>query len=441
MAGILIRHADVITLDETGRVLRDADVAIAGEFIVGIGGAPADFTPDEVVDARGHILMPAFCNAHTHSALSLLRAFGADLPLDRWLNERIWPREPALTGDDVYWGAALAAVEMIRSGTAAFADHYFYMDRVAQVVSESGLRASLAWCAFGGPEGEIGADLPAIARFAEEWQGAAGGRIHTLLGPHSPYACSPMFLARTAAVAARLGVGIHIHVAESADQDALSRETHGVSPIKLLDQNGVFDVPVLAVHAAALSAADIEILAVREATVVQCPSAYMRAGMPLAPVSRLLQAGVRVALGTESAALGGRLDMLREARQALLLHRHADGNANTLPGDQALRLATRAGAEALGFYAGGEIAPGRYADLLLLDGRAAHLQPQHDPVAAVLYAASGSDVTDMLVAGRWLMRARTLLTLDENRILYEATRRGLALASAAAPAVLSRGPV
>ncbi len=441
MAGILIRHADIITLDENERVLRDADVAIAGELIAGVGDVPAGFVPDEVIDARGHILMPAFCNAHTHSALALLRAYGAELPLDRWLNERIWPREPALTGDDVYWGAALAAVEMIRSGTAAFADHYFYMDRVAQVVSESGLRASLAWCAFGGPEGEIGADLPAIARFAEEWQGAAGGRIRTLLGPHSPYACSPMFLARTAAVAARLGVGIHIHVAESADQDALSRAVHGVSPVKLLDQNGVFDVPVLAVHAAVLSEADVEILAVREATVVQCPSAYMRAGMQLAPVPRLLAAGVHVALGTESAALGGRLDMLREARQALLLHRHSNGNVNVLAGDQPLRLATQAGAQALGFYPGGQITPGCYADLILLDGRAAHLLPQHDPVATVLYAADGSDVTDLLVAGHWLMRRRTLLTLDEERIVYEAERRGLALAGVDAPGVLSRGPV
>jgi 5-methylthioadenosine/S-adenosylhomocysteine deaminase len=441
MAGILIRHVAVITLDEGGRVLHDADVAIAGEFIAGVGAAPADFAPDEVIDARGYILMPAFCNAHTHSALSLLRGYGADLPLDRWLNEHIWPLESALTGDDVYWGAALAAVEMIRSGTAAFADHYFHMERVAQVVTESGLRASLAWCAFGGPEGEIGADLPAIARFAEEWQGAAGGRIRTLLGPHSPYACSPMFLARTAAVATRLGVGIHIHVAESADQDALSRAAHGVSPIKLLDQNGVFDVPVLAVHAATLSEADVEILAVRQATVVQCPSAYMRAGMPLAPVPRLLEAGVRVALGTESAALGGRLDMLREARQALLVHRHTNGNTTALPGDQALRLATQAGAQALGFYPSGEIAPGRYADLILLDGQAAHLLPQHDPVATILHAADGSDVTDLLVAGRWLMRGRTLLTLDEERILHEAGRRGLALASAPVPAVLSRGPV
>ncbi len=441
MAKILIRHADIITLDEAGRVLRAADVAIVDEFIVAVGEAPADFAPDEVIDARGRILMPAFYNAHTHSALALLRGLGGDLSLDRWLNERIWPRESVLTGDDVYWGAALAAVEMIRSGTAAFADHYFYMDRVAQVVSESGLRASLAWCTFGGPEGEIGADLPAVARFVEEWQGAAGGRIRTLLGPHSPYTCSPMFLARTAAVAARLGAGIHIHVAESADQDALSQTIHGVSPVKLLDQNGVFDVPVLAVHAAALSPTDIEILAARQVTVVQCPSAYMRAGMPFAPVSRLLDAGVRVALGTESAALGGRLDMLREARQALLLHRYVSGDATTLPGDQALRLATQAGAQALDFFAGGAIAPGRYADLILLDGRAAHLQPQHDLVATILFAASGDDVTDLLVAGRWLMRDRALLTLDEERILYEATRRGLALAAAAAPAALSRGPV
>lgn len=437
----LIRHADIITLDAGGRVLRDADVAISDGLIVGVGKLPADFVADEIIDAAGHILMPAFYNAHTHAALALLRGRGADLPLDRWLNERIWPLESRLTGDDVYWGTALAAVEMIRAGIAAFADHYFYMDRVAQVVLESGLRGNLAWCAYGGPEGEIGADIAGIARFVEEWQGAGDGRIRTQLGPHSTYACTPMFLARTAAVAARLGVGIHIHVSESVDQDELSRATHGVSPIKLLDQNGVFDVPVLAVHAATLSAADIEILAVREATVVQCPTAYLRAGMPLAPVPRLLGVGVQVALGTESAALSGRLDMLAEARQAALFHKHAARDAGTLAGDAALRLATQAGAQALGFPLSGQIAVGRCADLILLDGRAPHLQPQHDLVANVLYAGQAGDVTDLMVGGRWLMRGRVLLTLDEERIAYEATRRGFALAAEPAPPYLSRGPV
>jgi 5-methylthioadenosine/S-adenosylhomocysteine deaminase len=441
MAGILIRHADIITLDGQRRILRDADLAIVNGVIVRVGDAAEGFGADETVDATGHILMPGFYNAHTHAALSLLRGYVSDMPLDRWLNERIWPVEPLLTGDDVYWGASLAAAEMIRAGVVGFADHYFYMGRVAEVVAECGMRASLAWCAFGGEDGEIGADLAGIARFVEEWKDAADGRIHTMLGPHSPYTCEPVFLARTAAVAARLGVGIHIHVSETADQVELTRSLHGITPVELLELNGVFDVPVLAVHASELSRTDIGILAAHRATVVQCPMAYMKLGMPLAPVALLTEAGVPVALGTESAAGRGALDMLSEARQAALLRKFVGRDASLMPGDSALRAATQVGARALGFGQSGEIAVGRRADLILIDATGPHMRPQHDLVANVLYSAQPGDVTDVMVDGRWLMRKRSLLTLDEECIMAEAERRGMALLSRPAPALLSRGPV
>jgi 5-methylthioadenosine/S-adenosylhomocysteine deaminase len=441
MAGILIRHADIITLDAQRRVLRDADVAISGSVIVGVGELPVGFAADEVVDATGRILMPGFYNAHTHSALSLLRGHGSDMPLDRWLNERIWPVEPNLTADDVFWGASLAAAEMIRAGVVGFGDHYFYMDRVAQVVLESGMRANLAWCAFGSEDGEVGTDLAGIARFVEQWKEGGNGRLHTMLGPHSPYACPPVFLARTAAVAARLGVGIHIHVSESAEQVDLARSIHGISPVELLELNGVFDVPVLAVHAIALSQTDIEILAAHNATVVQCPVAYMKLGMQLAPVTALTGAGVAVALGTESAAGKGSLDMLSEARELAIVHKYAGGDASLFAGDSALRAATQASARALGFGQSGEISVGRWADLILVDSTMPHMRPRHDLVANMLYSAQPADVTDVMVDGRWLMRKRTLLTLDEERIVAEADRLGLALLARPAPPSISRGPV
>ena len=161
--------------------------------------------------------MPGFYNAHTHAPMTFERGWAEDLPLDRWFNERVWVVESQLTDEDVYWGAMLAMAEMIRGGTVGFADHYFYMDRVAEATEQAGLRGLLAWCVFG-EEQNIGTDLPGTVDFVQRWQGAAGGRIRTVLGPHSPYMCEPVFLARTAAVAARLGVGIHIHLAESQQQ-------------------------------------------------------------------------------------------------------------------------------------------------------------------------------------------------------------------------------
>ena len=367
MPDILIRHADVITLDAEGRVLRDVEIAISNARIVAVGEAPVDFQADETVDAAGHIVMPGFLNAHTHSPMTLLRGYAEDLPLDRWLNERIWPAEAGLTAEDVYWGAALAAAEMIRAGTVGFADHYYYMDRVAEVALASGLRANLAWCAFGTEEHEVGADLAGIARFVEEWQGAGDGRIRTMLGPHSPATCSPQFLARTAAVATRLGVGIHIHVAElRADVDR-SLALYDLTPVQLLETNGVLEVPVLAVHAVFLEDFDREILAARGATVVQCPTAQMKLGSGVTPVPALLADGVNVALGTDGAACNNSLDMLQEARHAALIQKLTSGDAGALLGDLPLRLATQNGARALGFGMSGVLAVGCAADLIMFD--------------------------------------------------------------------------
>ena len=430
MADILIRHGDVITLDPQGRVLHDADVAISGDTIVAVGQAPVDFRPQETVDAAGHIVMPGFFNAHTHSPMTLVRGYAEDLPLDRWFNERIWQVESALTAEDVYWGAALAAAEMIRAGVVGFADHYFYMDRVGEVVLQSGLRANLAWCAFGRESGEVGADIAAIARFVVDWQDAGDGRIKTSLGPHSPYMCSPQFLARTAAVAARHGVGIHIHVSESAEQVARSQAEHGMTPVELLAKNGVFDVPVLAAHGIYLTEVDREILAARKATVVQCPTCHMKLGMGVTPVPALQKTGINVALGTDGAASNNVLDMLQEARHAALMQKLVAQDPTLLAGEAPLRLATQNGARALGFDLSGEITVGHAADLILLNCAAPHLRPRHDLVANVMYAANAGDVSDVMVAGRWLMRARRLLTLDEARILAEAERRALRLARA-----------
>ena len=424
MSRILIRDVDVITLNEQGAVLRGAELAIADGRIVAVGQAPADFAPNETVDGHNRVAMPGFFNAHTHAAMTLVRGWADDLPLDRWFNERIWVAESALEEEDVYWGAALAAAEMIRSGTVGFADHYFWMDQVAKVVEESGLRATLAWCVFGLEEGEIGTDLQGTLEFVQRWQGVADGRIRTLLGPHSPYICSDYFLARTAAVAARLGVGIHIHVSESQEQVDNSLERYDRTPVQVLEASGIFNVPTIAAHCIYLQESEMrEILAERAVHVEQCPGCPKKQGMGTTPVPELLECGVNVALGTDGAASNNDLDMLEEARLASLVQKHDRRDPEVMPGDLALRLATQNGARAMGFPESGVLAPGRPADLILLDFDKPHLWPRHDLVSNVLYAAKSPDVSDVLVAGRWLMRNRALLTLDEERIKHEAERR------------------
>ena len=426
MAKILIEHADIVTLDAAGTILRDDAVAVDGDRIVAVGSAPAGFQPDETLDATNHVLMPGFVNAHTHAPMTFERGWAEDLPLDRWFNERVWVVESQLTAEDVYWGAMLAVAEMIRGGTVAFADHYFYMDRVGEAVEQAGLRALLAWCVFG-EENNIGTDLAGTVDFVQRWQGAADGRIRTVLGPHSPYMCEPRFLARTAAVAARLNVGIHIHLAESQEQVANSLALHDRSPVEVLETNGVFDVPVIAAHCISISEVDQEILARRDVTVVQCPNCHMKLGMGVTPVPALQAKGVNVALGTDGTASSNDLNMLKEARLAALIQKLHHRDPTVMAGDLPLRMATQNGARALGWPDSGAIVPGALADLILLDCDQPHWRPRHDLVANLLHSAQAGDVSHTMVAGRWLMKDRRLLTLDVERILWEAERRATAL--------------
>ncbi len=424
MSKILIKDAAIITLNDKGDVLPRGDIAIAEGKILTVGDAPKDFVPDEIIDGADRVVTPGFFNAHTHAAMTLVRGWADDLPLDRWFNERIWVAESALGAEEVRWGAYLAAAEMVRSGTVGFADHYFYMDEVAQVVEEAGLRANLAWCVFGlGKEAEIGTDLEGSIEFVHRWQGGAEGRIVTVLGPHAPYTCPPDFLARVAERAADLGVGLHIHLSESKEQVDDSLAKHGLTPVALLNSLGLFDVPTIAAHCIYLTPEDMDILQEKGVNVVQCPNCHMKLGMGVTPVPELLGRGINVALGTDGTASNNDLDMLEEARLASLVQKNHTGDATVLPGDTVLRMATRNGAKAMGFPDSGVIAPGRAADLIIFDFRRPHLRPRHNLVSNILHAAKSPDISHVIVAGKLLMRDGELLTLDEERILYEAERR------------------
>lgn len=426
---VLIKGADVLTMESASPALRSADIAIVGNSLAAVGAAPEGFVADEVIDARDHLALPGFFNAHTHAAMSLQRGWAEDLPLDRWFNERIWVAESALTEDDVYWGTALAACEMIRGGTVAFADHYFWMDRVAQVVRDSGMKALLAWCVFGLRESQEigGTTLERTAAFVRQWNGAADGRIRTVLGPHSPYICPPDFLTRVAAESQRLGVGCHLHVAESAEQVRQSLQQHGQTPVELLARLGLFDLPALAAHCLYVSSSDIAILAEKGVSVAHCAKTYMKLAMGVAPVLDMLRQGVRVAIGTDGAASSNSVDMIESMRLAVLVQKLWGQHPEALPSAQALRLATEAGAAALGFSDSGVLAPGRRADLILVDMRKPHLAPRHDLAANLVHAAQPADVRHVFVDGRLLMRSGHLLTLDEERIRSEAEKRGLRL--------------
>lgn len=429
MGKILIRGGTVLTLYEDAPVLPGADIAIADSVIAFVGAAPAGFNPDEIIDATGKLILPGLHNAHTHSGTVLSRGLrGSDGP-EPWFDLSVTrdgqppiPDAAPMTAEDAYHAARLTAAEMIRGGVVGYGDQYFFMEEVARGVSESGLRANLAWCAFGGEEGEIGGDIADVAAFTEKWQGAGRGRIRTSLGPHSAYACSPHFFARTAAVAVRIDAGIRTRASESDEQVEMSLLAYDMTPIEVLNKNGALDAPISLANVTHLAEHDFEILAGRGACVVACPTAQLAAGVAPTPVAALLEAGVNVALGTDGAGLVGSLDMWRVMRDAWQLL-----GGTRLAAAQTLRLATVGGAHALGFNESGRLAPGFSADLILVDTRRPHLTPLHDPLLALVTAVTAADVFDTMVAGEWLMRDGHLLTVDEGAVLSEAAIRGRAL--------------
>jgi 5-methylthioadenosine/S-adenosylhomocysteine deaminase len=356
----------------------------------------------------------------------LFRGAAEDVPIDEWFNEYIWAMETNLTPDDIYWGALLAAVESIESGVTTVADHYLAMDRVAEAFEASGQRGHLAWVMFGQ---DASAELHQAGAFASRWHGAADGRIRVWLGPHAPYTCPPEFLREAAAEARRLGLGCHIHVAETAQQVQASLDQHGVSPVRLLEQLGLMDGPLLCAHAAHATPEDIGILADHGAGVAHCPKTFLKLAAGIAPVAAMLGQGVAVGVGSDGAASNNTLDMLEQMRLAAMLQKHIQGDARALPVGAALALATSQGARALGQGDMlGRLAPGYLADVILLRIDGAHMQPIHNLAAGLVYSARASDVDTVIVDGRVLMRERRLLTLDKALIVREVAARAERLA-------------
>lgn len=423
MAIIHIRNLQIVTLDEGGSVLEGGDLVIQRGVITHLGSVSEGLKADEILDGSGKVALPGLVNSHCHSPMTFERGWAEDLPFDRWLNEKIWVGESALTPEDVYWGAALAACEMIRTGTVAFNDKYFYMDLVARVVEESGMKAALTWTVFGvGPESEMGRDLEGTVEWIKEIQEKGGDRIRTYLGPHSPYICPPEFLERVVEYAHDLGQGIHLHLSESREQVEGSLERYGLRPVQHVDRLGVFDVPggCVAAHCLQIDEVDTAILAEKGVHVPHCPITYMKLAMPFPTLKERMKAGVRVSLGTDGPASNSDMDMFATLRQTALINKYQELDPEAMPGDTALRLATQASAQALGFEDMGMLKAGAPADLILVNLDAPHMRPVHSLVANLVHSAKGSDVTDVMVGGQWLMRDRELQTLDEERILVEA---------------------
>jgi 5-methylthioadenosine/S-adenosylhomocysteine deaminase len=405
---LTVERADVLVDRETG------DIAEVAE--------PGTVEAAETLDASDGLVIPGLVNAHTHVAMTLLRGYADDKPLDAWLQEDIWPTEAELRPDDVRVGAELGLVEMIKSGTTAIGDMYFEIDAIADAVERAGVRAMLGYGAVTLGQDDDGArsELERSLEVATEFDGAADGRITAAFQPHSLTTAEEDYLREFVAKARDAGVPIHFHANETENEVDPIVDEHGVRPLEYADDLGLLTEDTYIAHGVHLDETEIDLLAERGVGVAHCPASNMKLASGMAPVQALRDAGVTVGIGTDGAASNNDLDAFDEVRDAAMIGKLAADDASAVPAEAAVEMVTQGSADLLGFDSG-RVEPGANADLAVVDLSAPHLTPAHDLVSHLAYAVRGGDVRHTVCDGEVLMRDREVVTLDEAAVRERAS--------------------
>jgi 5-methylthioadenosine/S-adenosylhomocysteine deaminase len=430
-ADILLTNAIVLTMDEKLTKFEPGAVAIQGDSVAAVGPdseISATFTAMETLDCGGKVLMPGLVNAHTHVPMTLLRGLADDLRLDVWLMGYMMPVEREFVSPDfVRLGTMLACVELIRSGVTCFADMYYFEEEVARATADAGLRAvcSQTVMKYPAPDADFYEESLAAARdFVSRWKGHP--LIMPSVAPHSPYTCTAEILRATAQLAVEFDVPLHTHLAETALEEENSRNEHGMPVIPYVKKQNLFDAKVLAAHCVHVDDGEIYTLMHHKAGVAHNPSSNLKLASGFAPVSKMLEVGLNVGIGTDGPASNNDLDMFEEVRLAAFLAKVTTNDPTALPAPTALAMATRLGANAL--HLGnltGSLEPGKRADLILVNISPLHNAPRfrrdtNGLYSQLVYAGKSTDVSDVMVNGRWLMRDRQLTTLTEADLLVQA---------------------
>ncbi|NJD60911.1 MAG: amidohydrolase family protein [Anaerolineae bacterium] len=430
-ADLILKNAILLTMDADLTLYEPGAIAIQADQILATGHETdicEQYAAEQMIDCLGKVLMPGLVNAHTHAAMSLLRGLADDLRLDVWLMGYMMPVERQFVSPDfVRLGTQLACAEMIRSGVTTFADMYYFEDETAQATAEAGLRAVCAQTVLKFPVPDARDYEEALERthvFLEKWHGHP--LIVPAVGPHAPYTCTQEILHSAAAMAKEFDVPLLIHLSETRQEVENSRKEFGMPVIPYVKKQDVFEARVLAAHCVHVDDGEVKTLQHHHIGVAHNPSSNMKLASGFAPVNKMLAAGLHVGIGTDGAASNNDLDMFEEIRLAAFLAKGISGDPTTLPAPVALTMGTRMGADALQLgKITGSLEPGKRADLILVDISRAHNTPRfkREPeaiYAQLVYATHPSDVTDVMVNGRWLMRDQQLLTINEPELLAKA---------------------
>jgi 5-methylthioadenosine/S-adenosylhomocysteine deaminase len=423
----IVGGGTVVTVDAARNIYNPGAVAVDGTTIVAVGPAAdiaAKFKAAEQINTAGSIVIPGVINTHGHAPMVLYRGLADDLRLQEWLEKYIFPAEAkTVSREMVRAGTRLAVLEMIQSGTTAYADMYYFEEEIARVTKAAGMRGVLGQTVIQFPVADAKTPQEGLARteaFIKEF--VRDELIVPAVAPHAPYTLEAKDLLASRALATRYGVPVLIHVAETEAELMNSRKLHsGMSPVAYLQSIGFWGPRTVINHGVWADAADIKLLRHHQVAVSHNPESNMKLASGIAPVPEYLAAGVVVGLGTDGAASNNDLDMFEAIRFAALLHKVKTGDPRVLPAWTALEMATLQGARALGLEKQiGSLEVGKRADLVVVSTASARLTPMYEPVSHLVYAARGDDVRTVMVNGRVLMRDRKMLTLDEAAILAEA---------------------
>lgn len=426
----ILYNAIVLTMDDDFRIFEPGAVAIKKDTIFAVGNynmIKNEYNAENRIDCHGKLLMPGFINAHSHVPMTLLRGLADDLRLDVWLNGYMMPVEREFV--DPYFvrlGTKLACAEMIRSGVTCFADMYYFEDDVAEATAEVGMRALPGQTVMKYPTPDASSfeeGLELAENFIKKWKDHP--LILPTIAPHAPYTCTPEILQSCADIAIKYDVPIQIHVAETALEVESLREETGMPVVPYIKKNGIMDAKVIAAHCVHIDEGEIRSLQHAMAGVAHNPTSNLKLASGFAPIQKMLDLKVNVGIGTDGPASNNDLDMIEEMRLATFIAKVTTSDPTAMPARQTLIMATRMGAQALHIdHLTGSLEPGKRADLILIDISPVHNSPRfkRDPngvYAQVVFASKATDITDVMVNGKWLMRERVLTTIDEEAYLKQ----------------------
>ncbi len=421
MSKLLITNVEIVT---DGPNYEKKFIGIENNKIAYIGTEkPAGYDAAEIIDGTDKLATAGMVNSHTHAAMTLLRSYADDMNLMDWLQKKIWPAEAGLVAEDCYWGSELAILEMIKSGTTAFADMYFCMDQTAMAVEKSGIRASLARGLVGvTPDGD--AKIEENAEFYKTWHKKANGRIQVMMGPHAPYTCPTEYLKKVVAKSEEIGAELHMHLSETEFEVKECIKEKGKTPIAYANDLGILDRGLLIAHAVWATDEELEIMAFKKARVAHNPQSNLKLASGIAPVAKMLAKGIPVGLGTDGASSNNNLDLLEECRLAAMLQKGTTYDPLVVPASEAWDMATYQGAKAIGFDNLGKLEEGYLADIVLYDMNKPHWYPRHDRLSLLVYAANSADADTVIIDGKVVMANGSVLNMDEEKIYAECETRG-----------------